>query len=427
VTKTVTGAPEEESDKSFLFIIRNEAGQYVLADGSLSSSEVFHNLKNGETLTISNIAIGTYTVTELGTEKDGSAWITGYTLRASQTGSGAVTKDGKASVTLKNDYTWNLGKLKIVKTLIGLTEFDDPGALLFRVLGPGGFEKTVSLSEFTREGDRYSYTLPEDLKPGTYFVYELNALALHPAWKLLGTSVTAANTTVTASATAEVELLNEYEVAKTSASVMKIWDDMDNLDGSRPEKLKVDLMNGDEVVKTVELDEDNKWSAEVNELPLFGSDGKVITYTWKEQDVSGYKLSSVMSLGNATILTNSHEPELTSLTVKKVWDDNNNDAKMRPKSLAVMLSNGEEIVATVILNEDNKWTATVENLPVTVKGEKVTYTWSEQEVLGYTLASTKVDGDTTTLTNSFRKPGTPTTPTEYKGVWIINHVGDCFD
>ena len=283
-------------------------------------------------------------------------------------------------------------------------------------------------TEFTKEGGSYSYTLPEDLKPGTYMVYELNAMSVNPAWKLLSTSVTAGGTTVTAGATAQVELTNDYEVAKTSASIMKVWDDKDNLDGSRPETLKVDLMNGTQVVTTVELNEDNKWSAEVKEIPLFGSDGKVITYTWKEETVPGYTLSSQMSLGNVTILTNSHEPEVTSLTVKKVWDDDNNNAKMRPKSLAVMLSNGTEIVTTVILNEDNKWTATVENLPVTVKGEKVVYTWIEQEVLGYTLSSTKVDGDTTTLTNSFRKPGTPASSAEpYKGVWIINHVGDCFD
>ena len=87
----------------------------------------------------------------------------------------------------------------------------------------------------------------------------------------------------------------------------------------------------------------------------------------------------------------------------------------------------------------------VENLPARVNGVEANYYWREQEVLGYTLTSTVVNGNVTTFTNSFRTrpttdPGTPTpprpgTPTvvidDYEtplGIDVsINHTGESFD
>ena len=105
------------------------------------------------------------------------------------------------------------------------------------------------------------------------------------------------------------------------------------------------------------------------------------------------------------------------------------------------LSNG----MIVILNAKNKWTATIDDLPTVVNGQPVTYTWTEQTVLGYDLTSVVTEGNTTTFTNTVwkrpetppgtgKKPKTPGTLEELPdyetplGVEvIINHVGDCFD
>jgi len=80
-----------------------------------------------------------------------------------------------------------------------------------------------------------------------------------------------------------------------------------------------------------------------------------------------------------------------------------------------------------------------------VDGEKVTYTWTEQSVLSYTLSNVEVKAGVTTFTNRLwerpeeptqgKKPKNPGNPVitidEYDtplGVdVIINHVGDCFD
>ena len=132
---------------------------------------------------------------------------------------------------------------------------------------------------------------------------------------------------------------------------------------------------------------------------------------------------------------------MTSISVSKIWDDNNNAQGLRPTSIAMTLSNG----MVVILNAENGWTATIDNLPTRVNGEPMVYTWVEQKVLSYDQVGVETVGNMTTFTNRVwkrpeeptggKKPKTPGTPTttieEYDtplGIEvIINHVGDCFD
>ena len=99
---------------------------------------------------------------------------------------------------------------------------------------------------------------------------------------------------------------------------------------------------------------------------------------------------------------------------------------------------------TVVLNDQNNWTATIENLPTKVNGKPAVYTWTEQTVIGYENTSVVTEGSMTTFTNTLwerpeheggKKPKTPGTPVEYIDEYdtplgveiIINHVGDCFD
>ena len=97
-------------------------------------------------------------------------------------------------------------------------------------------------------------------------------------------------------------------------------------------------------------------------------------------------------------ITNNYSTEKTSATVKKVWDDNNNQDGKRPESITVKLSNGE----TVTLNEKNNWEATIENLPKYNKNQLIKYTWEEVKLPeGYKLTSVNVEGLITTITNSY--------------------------
>ena len=115
--------------------------------------------------------------------------------------------------------------------------------------------------------------------------------------------------------------------------------------------------------------------------------------------VTGYH-KDVEIKGTEVKMTNNYSDEKTSVTVKKVWDDNNNQDGKRPTEITVKLSNG----TTVTLNEENKWQATIDNLPKYNNGTPIKYVWTEDTTglpEGYSLTNTEVEGQITTFTNSY--------------------------
>ena len=189
-------------------------------------------------------------------------------------------------------------------------------------------------------------------------------------------------------------ITNTHTLETVSVTVKKVWNDAGNQDGKRPASLTVTLSNGESVT----LNEGNGWEATINNLPVYAN-GQPITYTWTEADMpEGYALTNTSVNGTVTTLTNGYQPETTSATVKKVWNDAGNQDGKRPASLTVTLSNGE----SVTLNEGNGWEATINNLPVYANGQPITYSWTEADMPeGYALTNTSVNGTITTLTNSY--------------------------
>ena len=164
-------------------------------------------------------------------------------------------------------------------------------------------------------------------------------------------------------------LTNTHTPAVIEASVEKTWDDNEDQDGKRPEKLLVTLMrrireqavpisledaddadtNPAEEVMTVELTAANGWKASVSNQPKY-KDGQMYEYFWTEKAGNipdGYELTNevtynILSPGEGvtgfiTTLTNTHTPEMTDISVTKVWEDNNNKAGVRPASIQVQL------------------------------------------------------------------------------------------
>ena len=204
-------------------------------------------------------------------------------------------------------------------------------------------------------------------------------------------------------------LTNVHTPETTEATIKKVWDDANNQDGIRPGSIQATLSNG----QTVTLSDSNDWTATITGLPKYVN-GQEVTYTWTEVKVDGYT-STQATNGTVTTLTNVHTPELTEATVRKVWDDANNQDGIRPGSIQVALSNGQ----TVTLNDANQWTATVTGLPKYANGQEIAYTWTEAKVDGY--ASTQVtDGTVTTLTNSHTPENPPPATTDISGlkIWV---------
>ena len=218
--------------------------------------------------------------------------------------------------------------------------------------------------------------------------------------------------------------------------VIKTWNDNGNKDGNRPASVTVRLLANGTEVANAELNAGNNWRYTFTGMPRIDESKEKINYTITEDPVEWYKAEI-----NGFNIRNNYEPELTSVAVTKVWDDNNNVQNQRPASIVMTLSNG----MSVELNDQNNWTAQIDNLPTRVNGQPVTYTWTEQRVIGYTKVREVTEGNMTTFTNRIwerpkennggKKPktvgDTVITFEEYEtplGVEIvINHVGDCFD
>ena len=218
--------------------------------------------------------------------------------------------------------------------------------------------------------------------------------------------------------------------------VIKTWNDNNNKDGNRPASVVVRLLANGTQVATAELNAGNNWRYTFAGMPRIDENKERINYTITEDPVEWYKAQI-----NGFNIRNNYEPELTSVTVTKIWDDANNEMQARPESIVMTLSNG----MTVLLNDQNNWTATINDLPTRVNGAPANYTWTEQKVLGYDKVAEVTEGSVTTFMNRrWVRPATPNrggTPKtagetvyefdEYEtplGVDIvINHVGDCFD
>ena len=194
-----------------------------------------------------------------------------------------------------------------------------------------------------------------------------------------------------------VNLYASWKRIMVDVKVTKTWDDSDNNDGIRPDSVTIELKNGDEVVKTEELNEDNKWTITFN-VPKY-DDTKEIQYSVNEKEIEGYSSNITGSIKEGFTVTNTHEVEtIKSIAVKKVWDDNNDEDEIRPESITVYLLGNGEKVQEVVLSEKNNWESTFENVNVYDGGKEIEYTVSEEEIEFYevTVDGNKKDGFTVT-------------------------------
>ena len=207
--------------------------------------------------------------------------------------------------------------------------------------------------------------------------------------------------TLTGNATRKVEggqlttLENTHTVATTSATIVKNWEDAENQDGIRPESISVTLSNG----TAVTLNAENNWRATVENLPKY-ENGKEIVYTWKETTAAeGYELTDSSVNGTITVITNTHTPVSRRITIRKIWDDEDDKDGLRvPVTLVLTASANQTAVATYtwVVEDDDTLEHTF-TVPEYYKGTKLSYTVDEPEVPNGYLKT--VDNGAMTVTN----------------------------
>ena len=168
----------------------------------------------------------------------------------------------------------------------------------------------------------------------------------------------------------------------TSISVKKIWDDNNNQDGIRPDKITINLWADNKKIDSATISGTEYTFAK---LPKYKADGSPILYTISEEKVDGYTLVSLENFAeNGYVITNKHKVEKTKVAVIKKWEDSNNQDGIRPTSIIVKLMNGKEQIAERTISAEDNWTYTFENLDKKANGENISYTIEEVSVEGYT-------------------------------------------
>ena len=359
--------------------------------------------------------------------------------------SDAVSVRAGESASLEFAFTWK--PYEAYEPEEGYDPLANIGNLSFEILGPDDrMPLTVTYADFT-DG---KYEL-NDLAPGVYTVVERNAETLVKYYTLTGASVTGMTLNAAPDGTATASLFNQYVPAPTpepeaefvDIPVTKTWNDNNNADGNRPASVTVRLYADGMETDSHALTAAEGWAFTFTEKPRYQEDNKTeIVYSVREDEVPMYRQEI-----NGTHIVNHYQPEETSMSVSKVWNDADNAQGLRPSTIAMMLYDGvrSNPVATVILSEANGWTGGVDHLPVTVNGQPAAYGWKEQEVLGYTLENVEQRGTHMTFTNAvWSRPAKPSqgkkpkTPGQAMYVFedydtplgveiVINHVGDCFD
>ena len=208
---------------------------------------------------------------------------------------------------------------------------------------------------------------------------------------------------------------NRYDLS--DVEITKVWVDNNNQDGKRPEAEEfksylvlyadgIDVTAATADKLTVTDNGDNTYTAKWTGLDRY-ADGKEITYTVEETEIEGYTTTGSPAEDKGTI-TNTHTPEVTTVTVTKVWEDSDDIGGIRPESITAQLTaDGTASGDPVTLDESNSWTYTWTDLPKYANGNEIVYSADETAVpAGYTKTgpekTTDDDGTVTfTVTNTY--------------------------
>lgn len=306
----------------------------------------------------------------------------------------AVTENADGTFTITNSYTPETTEVSGTKTWKDAENQDGvrPGSIM--VYLKNGENIVASQKVTAAENWQYSFTdLPKYENQGQLISYTVDEKLPEGYEK----AVTGA------------DIINSYTPGKTSLTVKKHWSDAENQDGKRPKSIEVQLYADEKPVEgsQAELNEQNGWSHTWTELDQKRA-GQNISYEAKEVKVpDGYEASYNNEVTGTTEITNSHTPEVISLSGSKVWSDAENQDGIRPSEIMVELYGTDKSTPVrtvkVSADADGKWSYHFSDLPKYENGEMISYTVSEKDVPeGYVSAAkgTGTEKDPFVITNT---------------------------
>lgn len=190
-----------------------------------------------------------------------------------------------------------------------------------------------------------------------------------------------------------ITVTNKHVPQFDDFTVVKVWDDSNNIDGMRPDSVTIHLNGSDGSSTEATLSNAKDWKYTFKHMPLFDANSNEITYTITEDAVTGYTYT-VTNKDRAFTITNKHTQETFSIPVTKTWEDNGNQDGVRPSAIHVTLMGSDGNVYEANLTAAGKWKYEFKDLPrYWMEGVAIDYTLNEEAVNGYTY---KIEGDADT-------------------------------
>ena len=202
------------------------------------------------------------------------------------------------------------------------------------------------------------------------------------------------------------DIINTHVPEMMTISGEKTWKDAENRDGKRPEYITIKLYKevGDNKTlitsKQISPNSEGKWLYSFEDLPKY-ENGSEIKYILEEVNIDGYTKSF-----DGYNLTNTHNPETTSISAKKIWEDKDNLLKLRPESVDFnLVIDGVVSNQKLTANESNNWQVTFNDLSkYKDQGTEIKYNIIEERITGYKEPVYGTENGVVTITNTIDYP-----------------------
>lgn len=219
-----------------------------------------------------------------------------------------------------------------------------------------------------------------------------------------------------------LQITNRPELVEIN--VEKVWDDNNNEADARPDGVHIRVFRNDVYIRNYKLSDRNQWKATItgkDEDPFFKYDKDGNEYEYRVEEsykavgtgvdsvpIPNYELvSNEGSVKDGFTITNRYVPEFTTVTIQKVWDDD--ESTSRPNVYVRLVNNGV-MVRDAYLNSttDPAWSATFTDIPVfDAAGNEIDYKVEEEAIPGYITPLIEKEGNalhgyTFTITNANR-------------------------
>ena len=305
------------------------------------------------------------------------------------------------------------GTLTITKTIAGdVNKEEAEGALKFKITNNDTAESNeYTLSDFEYDSNTNKYSKCLTLNTGGYTVEEsvsdISGYTLaYVGYRLNGADAVegkSATVSIDADSNNSIDYVDTYKVPTYEVSIGKVdINDSHELPGAT---LRV-AQNGKTIEEWLSTDEDHKISLQAGEYTLseitaptgyevaesmnftVTSEGKVT--------VNGEEVSSVIMKDVPT----PKPVEKTSVSVRKVFEDDNNRDGIRPLIVHVDLVADGTSIDTVTLDSSNSWAYTWSNLDKMNGDKAINYMVLETPVNGYTASVEETSENNFTITNT---------------------------